>query len=139
MLAKLLLMSKNQKMANGKKSFKKFFTAVKIEVEGEEEKGLQSKTMTVKFDSSIDTKDFTRGILTVDMKDVDIPFRYRIKEVVSEDGSTKKVYPHIFIKKVIKYEERKPKSTAVFDLLDEEEDEEEFNIEDEVTEDDEDK
>ena len=130
MVTKLLLMSKNQKMANGKKTFKKFFTAVKIEVEGEEDKGLQSKTMTVKFDSSIDTKDYTRGILTVDLKDIDIPFRYRIKEVMLEDGTTKKVYPHIFIKKVISYEERKPKSTAVFDLLDEKEDEEEVDIED---------
>lgn len=132
MVTKLLLMSKNQKMANGKKTFKKFFTAVKIEVEGEEDKGLQSKTMTVKFDSSIDTKDYTRGILTVDLKDIDIPFRYRIKEVMLEDGTTKKVYPHIFIKKVISYEERKPKSTAVFDLLDEKEDEEEVDIEDDL-------
>lgn len=123
MKVKLLLMSKKQKLSNGK-SFKKFFTYMDIEVKGEEEKGLQLKSITVLFDEKVDTKNFTRGILTVEENDMDIPYRYEIKEVTKKDGTTGLSYPHIYIKKVISYEERKPKSTGQFNLMDEAETEE---------------
>ena len=120
---KLLLMSKMQKRPDGKSKFKKFFTYFDIEVKGEEDKGLQTKSITVKFDKSIDTSKFTRGILTVKDKDIDLPYRYEIKEI-EKDGELKKSYPHVFIKAYESFEERKPKSTAVPNLMDEEETEE---------------
>ena len=123
-MIKLLLMSKQQTRADGRSKFRKFFTSVYIEVEGEEEKGLQEKSITVKFDKAVDTSKFIRGILTVDEKNIDIPYRYKVREVTLEDGTVKKSYPHIYIKKVESYEERKPKTTAQFNLMDEAETEE---------------
>ena len=124
MKEKMLLMSKQKTTNDGKRKYRKFFTYVDIEVKGEEEQGLQTKSITVKFDRSVDTSGFTRGILTLDEKDVDKPYKYEVKEKVKEDGTIEKSYPHIFIKKVLNYEERKPKSTAQFNLMDEEETEE---------------
>ena len=129
MLLKMLLMSKQQTRPDGKSKFRKYFTYVDIEVKGEEEKGLQTKSITVKFDKTIDTKNFIRGILTVDEKDVDIPYKYEVKDKVQEDGTVKKTYPHIYVKKVTEFEERKPKTTAQFNLMDEAETEE-IEIED---------
>ena len=123
-MLKMLLMSKQQTRPDGKSKFRKYFTYVDIEVEGEEDKGLQTKSVTVKFDKSIDTSRFVRGILTVKEENIDIPYRYKIKEVELEDGTVKKTYPHIYIKKVESYEERKPKTTAQFNLMDEAETEE---------------
>ena len=123
-MLKMLLMSKQQTRPDGKSKFRKYFTYVDIEVEGEEDKGLQTKSVTVKFDKSIDTSRYVRGILTVKEENIDIPYRYKIKETVQEDGTVKKTYPHIYIKKVESYEERKPKTTAQFNLMDEAETEE---------------
>lgn len=124
MITKLLLMSKQQTRADGKSKYRKFFTYMDIEVKGEEEKGLQLKSITVKFDTPVDTKNFIRGILTVDEKDIEIPYKYEIKEEVQKDGTVKKKYPYIYVKKVINYEDRKPKSTGTFNLMDEAETEE---------------
>lgn len=124
MITKLLLMSKNQTRADGKSKFRKFFTYMDIEVKGEEEKGLQTKSLTVKFDKTIDTSKYVRGIITVDEKDIDIPYRFEVKEETQADGTVKQKYPRVFIKKVINYEERKPKSTGTFNLMDEAETEE---------------
>jgi len=113
----LLLMSKQAKTKDGKK-FRRFWTKVKILVKGEEEKGKQVKSLTVKFDEGVATKDFVRGIITCEEKDIDLPFVYQVKY----DEETKKDrYPYIQVHKVEKYEERKPKSTIEFCLDDEEE------------------
>lgn len=117
-------MSKQQTRADGKSKYRKFFTYMDIEVKGEEEKGLQLKSITVKFDTPVDTKNFIRGILTVDEKDIEIPYKYEVKEEVQKDGTVKKKYPYIYVKKVINYEDRKPKSTGTFNLMDEAETEE---------------
>ncbi len=126
MITKFLLMSKLQK-PNGKAKFRKFFTYMDIEVKGEEEKGTQLKSLTVKFDDSIDTKNFVRGIITAEESDVDLPYKYEIKEV-EKDGEIKKKYPHIFVKKIISYEPRSPKSTGTFNLMDEADEVEETEI-----------
>ena len=133
-LVKFLLMSKNQSRADGKSKFKKFFTSVNIVVKGEEEKGQQKKTLTVKFDKTIDTSNFVRGIVSVREDNIDIPYKFEIKEIQQADGTIKKRYPHIYVKKVETFEPRKTKSTATFNLLDEGETEE---IEIDATEDDE--
>ena len=119
MITKMLLMSKNQTRADGKSKFRKFFTYMDIEVKGEEDKGLQSKSLTVKFDKTIDTSKFIRGVITLDENDYDAPYKYEVKEEVQQDGSVKLKYPRIYVKKIIKYEDRKPKSTGQFNLMDE--------------------
>lgn len=124
MITKLLLMSKQQTRADGKSKYRKFFTYMDIEVKGEEEQGTQLKSIAIKFDSTVDTKSFIRGILTVDEKDIEIPYKYEVKEELQKDGTVKKKYPYIYVKKVINYEDRKPKSTGTFNLMDEAETEE---------------
>lgn len=119
MEVKFLLMSKNQKTESGR-TFRKFFTSMNIVVKGEEEKGLQSKTLTVKFDKAIDTSKFKRGIITAEENQVDLPYKFEIREV-EKDGVKKLKYPHVYVKSIISYEERLPKSTGQFDLKDEEE------------------
>lgn len=116
-MVQLLLMSKQAKTKDGKK-FRRFWTRVLILVKGEEEKGKQVKSLTVKFDEGVATKDFVRGLITCEEKDIDLPFVYQIKK---DEESGKDRYPYIQIHKVAKYEERKPKSTIEFCLEDEEE------------------
>lgn len=115
-MVQLLLMSKQAKTKDGKK-FRRFWTKALILVKGEESKGKQEKSLTVKFDEGITTKDFVRGILTCEEKDIDLPFVYQIKK----DENGKDRYPYIQVHKVAKFEERKPKSTIEFKLDDEEE------------------
>lgn len=122
-MIKFLLMSKKSQTKDGRK-FVKFFTSMKIEVKGEEEKGKQEKSLTVKFDKTIDTSKFRRGIITAKDGEVEIPYKYEIREVVDKDGNKKLKYPYIYVKSMVSYEERLPKSTGEFDLKDEEETEE---------------
>ena len=121
-MIKLLLMSKNQTTKDGR-SFKKFFTSADVIVKGEEEKGLQKKSLTVRFEKTIDTSKFVRGILTVKEDKIEMPYKYEIREV-EKNGVKKLRYPSIYIKEVIEYEPRQPKSTIHFNLLDETETEE---------------
>ena len=116
-MMKLLLKSKKTKSSNGAQ-FRTFFTDVMIVVKGEEEKGKQRKSITVRFDKSVDTSKLVRGFLTVDEKDIDLPFKYQI---IEKDG--KPSYPSIFIRKYDSYEEKKGNSTIEF-LTDEDETEE---------------
>lgn len=106
----LLLMSKQAKTKDGRK-FRRFWTRCKILVKGEEDKGKQVKTLTVKFDDSVNTKDFVRGLITCDEKDLDMPYVYQIKK---NEETGKDQYPFIQIHKIQNYEERKPKSTIEF-------------------------
>lgn len=122
-MVKFLLMSKNQKTANGR-SFRKFFTSVNIIVKGEEDKGKQEKTLTVKFAKEIDTSKFRRGIITANENDVELPYKYEVRTVTDKDGNEKLKYPHVYVKAIESYEERLPKSTGDFNLKDEQETEE---------------
>ena len=107
-MIKLLLKSKKKKASNGAQ-FRTFFTDVMIVVKGEENKGRQRKSVTVRFDKSVDTSKLVRGYLTVNEKDVDLPFKYQI---IEKDG--KESYPSIFIRKYESYEEKKGASTIEF-------------------------
>lgn len=127
-MIKLLLKSKKKKAKNGAQ-FRTFFTDVMIAVKGEESKGKQRKTINVRFDKAVDTSNLIRGILTVDEKDCDLPFKYQI--ITKEDG--KESYPTIFIRKYASYEEKKAPSTIEF-LTDENETAETVIDEDEVEE-----
>lgn len=126
MSVKLLLKSKKQKASNGA-TFRRFFTDVKILVKGEEEKGKQRKSITVKFDKSVDTSKLVRGFITCNEADIDLPFKYQIQE---KDG--KPSYPTIYIRKIENYEEKRGQSTIEF--LTEEDETEETNIDDEEVE-----
>lgn len=127
MSVKLLLKSKKKKAKNGAQ-FRTFFTDVMILVKGEEEKGKQRKSLTVKFDKAVNTTNLIRGYLTVDEKDIDLPFKYQVLK--REDGSES--YPIIFIRKYENYEEKRGNSTITF--LTEEDETEETPIDEEVEE-----
>lgn len=116
-MKQLLLMSKQQKTKDGKKKFRKFFTRVMIQVKGEEEKGKQKKSLTVRFADGIETKDFIRGILSVEDADIEIPYQWAITK--TDDGKDR--YPSIYVKKVAKFEPRLSESTVEFCLEDEKE------------------
>lgn len=124
-MKQLLLMSKQQETKDGKK-FRKFFTKVFIQVKGEEAKGLQKKSITVKFAEGINTKDFIRGLLSAEDVDIEIPYQWSIGK--TKDGKDR--YPRIYVKKVAKFEPRLSESTVKFCLEDEQETEP-VDIEDE--------
>lgn len=120
----LLLKSKKKQTKEGRQ-FRTYFTDVMMIVKGEESKGKQRKTLTVKFDKDCpNVSKLVRGLLTVDEKDIDLPFKYQIQE---KDG--KPSYPHIYIRKFEKYEEQKGKSTIQF--ITEEDETEDTVIDDE--------
>lgn len=126
-MVKLLLKSKKKQTKDGRQ-FRTYFTDVMIVVKGEESKGKQRKTLTVKFDKECQgVSKLVRGYLTIDEKDIDLPFKYQI---VEKDG--KPSYPSIFIRKFESYEEVKGKSTIEF--LTEEDETEETVIDDEAVE-----
>lgn len=128
-MIQLLLKSKKKKTKDGKKTFRTYFTDVMIVVKGEEQKGKQRKTLTVKFDKDCpNTSKLVRGILTINEADIDMPFKYQI---VQKDG--KDSYPSIFIRKFENYEEKKGKSTIEF-LTDEDETEDTIIDEEDVEE-----
>ena len=123
-MIRLLLKSKKKQSKDGRQ-FRTYFTDVMIVVKGEESKGKQRKTLTVKFDKDCpNTSKLVRGFLTVDEKDIDLPFKYQI---VEKDG--KPSYPSIYIRKFESYEEAKGKSTIEF--LTEEDETEDTVIDDE--------
>lgn len=97
MAQKILLKSKLQKGKDGK-SFRTFYTTMNIVVKGEEEKGKQKKSLTVKFRKEVNTYNLKRGIITGEF---DAPFRY---EVTEQNG--KKIYPVVWVRKIDSYEEK---------------------------------
>ena len=127
MSVKLLLKSKKKKAKNGAQ-FRTFFTDVMILVKGEESKGKQKKTLTVKFDKGVNTSNLIRGYLTVEEKDIDLPFKYQVLK--REDGSDS--YPIIYIRNYSNYEEKRGNSTITF--LTEEDETEDTVIDDEEVE-----
>lgn len=80
-----------------KRTFLRYFAPVKIIVKGEEDKGLQKKSLTVKFTTDVTLpKDARFMILTVDesKKQISCPFVYEVKE--DEDGNLE--FPVIWIR-----------------------------------------
>lgn len=92
-----------------KRTFLTYFTPVKITVKGEEEKGLQRKTLSVKFVQECRIPEPKNFLLTVDLdkKQISIPNVYEIK--VNDKGE--KEYPTVWIRGYESYKElhRKPK------------------------------
>lgn len=84
--------------SNGKK-WTHYWTIQKFLVKGEENKGYQHKTITIKFDKSIDTSKLTNGFLIVHKSNIIKPKIYEIKE---ENG--KKIYPFLFVKEIYCFE-----------------------------------
>ena len=115
-MVQLLLMSKQKKTKDGKKKFRTFFTRIMILVKGEEEKGKQLKTITVKFAEGVDTKDLNRGLLSCSEENIDLPYQWQVRK----DDKGEDSYPYIYVKKIDAFEPKQPKSTIEF-LFDEEE------------------
>ena len=109
-MVKLLVKSKKKKNANTGAQFRTYFTDVEIVVKGEESKGLQRKTIDVRFDKTVDTKNIVRGLITCNEEDIVMPYKWQI--VTKDNG--KESYPSVFIKKVLDYEEQRGKSTIRF-------------------------
>lgn len=81
------------------KPYKVFFTYRKVIVEGEENKGWQFKSLTVKFDkNNVDTDNLDNGYLVYQIDECTIPKYYKIKE---ENGIKK--YPYIWIPRVLNF------------------------------------
>lgn len=91
---------------DGKKKFRTFYTKMNLLVKGEEEKGKQNKSVTVKFTSDVNSKNISRGLLTCTVKDVGFPRVYEITEEKQEDGSVKKIYPVVWIRGYKSFEEK---------------------------------
>lgn len=108
---------------DGKKKFRTFYTKMNLLVKGEEEKGKQPKSVTVKFTSDVDSKNISRGLLTCAVKDVGFPRVYEIKREEQEDGTMKDVYPVVWIRGYKSFEEKEYDVENPF-ITDEEETEE---------------
>lgn len=115
----------NRKSKDGKRKWVEFRTKMNLVVKGEEEKGKQNRWVTVQFDESINTKELSRGLLTVKVADISFPKTYEIKETVDEKtGETKKKYPIVWINafKEFRAVEKEVENPFVTDGFDEESD-----------------
>lgn len=89
----------------GKNSIPTYYTKMKLVVVGEEEKGKQTKSVTLKFRSDVDSKNVTSGLLTCVLKDISYPRVFEIKEIEQEDGTIKKEYPTVWVRAFKSFEE----------------------------------
>lgn len=114
-------------IVKGKNKIPTFYTKMKLLVKGEEEKGKQLKSVTLKFRSDVDSKNVTSGLLTCVVSDVGFPRVYEIIE--NEDGT--KEYPIVWIRGFKSFEqvERDIENPFVTD----EEETDEIEIEDNET------
>lgn len=126
---KILVFSKQGKVKG--KTFFNYRTSMNIVVKGEEDKGLQKKTVDVKFRQTANIpgktigKDYLRGYLVCEDSKVDAPIVWAIKEVVNEDGETVRKYPAVWISEVKGYTEAEKRAAqSAFVLEDEPSDEE---------------
>lgn len=118
---KFVLFKSNKTTTDGKK-FTAYSTNMNLIVKGEEEKGLQTKKIDVKFDKSLlgridEIKG--RGDLICDAQDVNAPSIFQVTEkkdkdgkiVLGKDGKAKKVYPNVYISNYIEYRFNPRKAT----------------------------
>lgn len=89
----------------GKNKIPTYYTKMNLLVVGEEEKGKQLKSVTLKFTSDVDSKNITSGLLTCVVKNVGFPRKYEIIDEIQEDGTVKKVYPTVWIRGYKSFEE----------------------------------
>lgn len=96
---RIMIYSKIGKTKSGKK-FRHYWTKMNILVSGEEEKGKQPKSVTVKFTQDAgNTADIRRGILT---GEINAPFKYEI----TQDENGEDVYPVVWVRKIITFESK---------------------------------
>lgn len=125
MKIKLKILSKKVKV--NKKTFLRYFTYVKMLVVGEEEKGRQEKSVTVKFTEEV-SKVLPNDrffILTVDTEknQFSCPRKYEIRQEEDEKtGEMKDVYPVLWVRGYDNYEkiDSKPITDDVEFVCDEE-------------------
>ena len=86
----------------GKNKIATYYTKMMIIVKGEEEKGKQLKSVTLKFTSDVDNKNITSGMLTAIVKDVSFP---RVYEITIDEETGKKVYPTVWVRSYKSFEE----------------------------------
>ena len=126
---KILVFSKKGK-AKGNKTFFNYRTSMNLIVKGEEDKGLQKKTVDVKFRQSAEIPgkkigtDYLRGYLVCEDCKVDAPTIYAIKEVENDDGDIVRKYPAVWISEVKSFTETEKRATQSAFVLDEPSDEE---------------
>lgn len=114
---KIKVLAKTRKNEKGQE-FYSFFTPVTIMVKGEEDKGVQQKTLDVKFTKEADKQlpvNFKGGIIDADGENVGFPFVYEVK--TNEDGS--KEYPTCWIRKINSVSPLKPRENTCTFLVDE--------------------
>lgn len=126
-LIKIQISRMNRKSKDGKRKWIEFRTKMNLVVKGEEEKGKQDKWVTVQFDESINTKELSRGVLTVKVADISFPRVYEIKDVTDETtGEIKKKYPVVWVNAFKEFHavEREIENPFVTDGFDEESEDE---------------
>ena len=132
---KILIFSRKRTLKG--KTFFNYCTSMKLLVKGEEDKGLQKRTVDVKFRQTVKIdgknlgKDYLRGVLTCESTKVDAPTIYQIKEVVDADTGDiiERKYPAVWVSDVISYEETaKEAKQSAFVLEDDEPEAEETDL-----------
>ena len=124
---KVKVLVSNKQTKDGKK-FVSYWTPVHIQVfEGEEDKGVQKKGLTLNFSKEAEKKlpvKFNGGILECKGEDVIAPYVYKITK---DEKTGKDNYPNVYIKDFDSVEPLpKRESTCVFDI--DEQDTEESDI-----------
>jgi len=92
-LIKIMITKRNRQSKDKKQKWVEFRSPLMLIVKGEEEKGKQKRWLTVKFGENCETKNLSRGYLTVKVADVSFPKIYEITK--DEDGKDK--YPVVWI------------------------------------------
>lgn len=128
-LIKIFVTSRKGKTA--KKTFFNYRTRMNLLVKGEEDKGLQVRTVDVKFNQEADIAgkklgtDYLRGFLYCDPAKVDAPSIYEVKTEINKEGVEVAKYPAVWIKAVDHYEEvAKVANQSAFYIKDDSEEEE---------------
>lgn len=131
-MIKILLFVRHRTTKNGRK-FDSYRTKMRLETyEDGKSQGVKDVYVDVKFvnDLKDKLKDFrSRGYLTINLEDIDAPFRYEVKNVKDEEtGVEKKTYPVVWIRNFVSYEPAVRKQTQSAFVLEEEEETAETEI-----------
>lgn len=121
-IVKIKVLKKVYETKDGGRKFDKYFAPVNIIVKGEEEKGLQSKTLTVKFVREVKPQ---TGIFVGDENTISLPYIFK-QEINPKTGKLE--YPVIWIRGYdkIKPLPKKPNTSCVPVVDDDNDEETEF-------------
>ena len=129
---KILLFVRHRTTKNGRK-FDSYRTKKRLETyEDGKSQGVKDVYVDVKFVNELKDKlkEFrSRGYLTINLEDIDAPFRYEVKNVKDEEtGVEKKTYPVVWIRNFVSYVPAVRKQTQSAFVLEEEEETTETEI-----------